>query len=85
MLEKCPDVREAAVAAHPFGPDERRLVGYAAVAGSATPSDLRRHLASRLPAAAVPDLVVLIDALPRTRTGKRDRARLPRPAAWPAL
>lgn len=85
VLEKCPDVREAAVAAHAFGPGERRLVGYAAVAGSATPSDLRRHLASRLPAAAVPDLVVLIDALPRTRTGKRDRARLPRPAAWPAL
>lgn len=29
----------------------------------------------------VPETVVLLDALPRTRTNKRDRARLPVPAA----
>ncbi|MET9255208.1 amino acid adenylation domain-containing protein [Streptomyces sp. NPDC003717] len=84
VLERFPAVREGAVAAHSFGPGEWRLVGYAAVEGGATPADLRRHLSSLLPAAAVPDLVVLLDALPRTRTGKRDRARLPRPPAWPA-
>ncbi|MBJ6641285.1 hypothetical protein H4K36_31790 [Streptomyces sp. DHE7-1] len=33
-----------------------------------------------MPAAVVPESVVLLDALPRTRTNKRDRARLPAPS-----
>jgi amino acid adenylation domain-containing protein len=37
---------------------------------------LRRHLESRLPAAMVPAAFIVLDALPRTPTGKVDRAAL---------
>ncbi|MEU8924840.1 amino acid adenylation domain-containing protein [Kitasatospora sp. NPDC048545] len=80
LLERHPGVREAAAAAHGEGP-ARRLVGYAVATPGTTGADLRAHLAERLPAAVVPDTVMLLDALPRTRTNKRDRARLPRPEA----
>lgn len=42
---------------------------------------LRDHLARTLPPAMVPDVVVLLDAWPRTATGKIDRRRLPPPTA----
>ncbi|MFF2148213.1 amino acid adenylation domain-containing protein [Kitasatospora sp. NPDC058190] len=80
LLESHPGVREAAAGAHGEG-SARRLVGYAVAAPGVTGAELRAHLAERLPAAVVPDTVMLLDALPRTRTNKRDRARLPRPDA----
>ncbi|WP_371495129.1 amino acid adenylation domain-containing protein [Kitasatospora sp. NBC_00374] len=83
VLEAHPEVGEAAVTVHTVG-GAQRLVGYAVVATGATGvtgADLRAHLARRLPAAAVPDTVVLLDAMPRTRTNKRDRNRLPVPDA----
>ncbi|WP_063352427.1 non-ribosomal peptide synthetase [Streptomyces sp. MJM8645] len=80
LLELHPGVREAAAAAHGQG-GARRLVGYAVAAPGVTGAELRAHLAERLPAAVVPDTVLLLDALPRTRTNKRDRARLPLPGA----
>ncbi|WP_437111391.1 amino acid adenylation domain-containing protein [Streptomyces sp. enrichment culture] len=80
ILESHPDVREAAAALHGT-PSAPRLIGYAVVTGDATPAALRALLADRLPAAVVPERVVLLDALPRTRTNKRDRARLPVPEA----
>ncbi|WP_405690194.1 amino acid adenylation domain-containing protein [Streptomyces sp. NBC_00057] len=78
LLESHPAVREAAAALHgtPLSP---RLIGYAVVTDEVTDAELRTHLAERLPAAVVPEHVVLLDALPRTRTNKRDRARLPAP------
>ncbi|WP_461006305.1 amino acid adenylation domain-containing protein, partial [Streptomyces capparidis] len=80
LLEAHPRVREAAAAAHGTG-TALRLVGYAVADGAVTGAELRAHLARHLPAPAVPDTVVLLDALPRTRTNKRDRARLPVPGA----
>jgi len=44
-----------------------------------TAVDLRAWLGERLPAAAVPAAVLLLDALPLTARGKIDRARLPEP------
>ncbi|WP_032916764.1 non-ribosomal peptide synthetase [Streptomyces rimosus] len=78
LLQAHPAVREAAAALHGT-PAAPRLLGYAVVDGAVTGDDLRVHLAERLPAAVVPESVVLLDALPRTRTNKRDRARLPAP------
>ncbi|WP_043540221.1 non-ribosomal peptide synthetase [Salinarimonas rosea] len=59
----------------------QRLVLYVAAATPLEPERLRRDLAARLPAAAVPDAVVLLDALPRTPNGKIDEAALPLPGA----
>ncbi|MFE1577140.1 amino acid adenylation domain-containing protein [Streptomyces fradiae] len=86
ILESHPGVREAAAALHGT-PSAPRLVGYAVLAAgdtataAVTAAELRALLAARLPAPVVPERVVLLDALPRTRTNKRDRARLPVPDA----
>ncbi|MFG2043714.1 amino acid adenylation domain-containing protein [Dactylosporangium sp. NPDC048998] len=77
LLEAHPLVVEAAAAVH--GDLEPRLVGYAVAAAGVTGAQLREHLAAQLPAAAVPETVVLLDAMPRTGTNKRDRSRLPVP------
>ncbi|MDX3128260.1 amino acid adenylation domain-containing protein [Streptomyces europaeiscabiei] len=80
LLESHPAVREAAAALHDRS-GTPRLVGYAVAADAVTGAELRAHLADRLPAAVVPETVMLLDALPRTRTNKRDRTRLPVPHA----
>ncbi|MFD3698355.1 amino acid adenylation domain-containing protein [Streptomyces sp. NPDC058646] len=78
VLESHPQVREAAAAVHRTG-GTQRLTAYAVTTDGVSAAELRTHLAQRLPAAAVPEHVLLLDALPRTRTNKRDRARLPLP------
>ncbi|MEU9019710.1 phosphopantetheine-binding protein [Actinomadura sp. NPDC048394] len=55
-------------------------------AGGRAPEDdlaaeLRRHAARLLPAAMVPSLIVELPELPRTPSGKLDRAALPAPDA----
>ncbi|MFJ4190555.1 amino acid adenylation domain-containing protein [Kitasatospora sp. NPDC089509] len=85
-LTRHPGVTAAAVIArtdpgtHGDGEGEARLVGYA-VPGEPrpTPAELRDHLARLLPAALVPSVIVLLDALPVTANGKLDRAALPAP------
>ncbi|MFI5956136.1 amino acid adenylation domain-containing protein [Cryptosporangium sp. NPDC051539] len=87
-----PAIAEAAVAA----PGGHRLVAYlvptreAGAAREAEPDrdagggidldGVRTTLAAVLPAAFVPDVFVLLDALPRTPGGKLDPAALPEPA-----
>ncbi|MCA2215601.1 non-ribosomal peptide synthetase [Jidongwangia harbinensis] len=55
------------------------LVAYATGAGL-EPARLRAALAGALPSALVPSAVVVLDALPRTPSGKIDEAALPDPA-----
>ncbi|HEV2735718.1 MAG TPA: amino acid adenylation domain-containing protein [Longimicrobiaceae bacterium] len=80
-----PAVREAAVAAR----EDRggaRLVGYVVPRGG-EPTDadtLRTFLRRRLPEHLVPSAFVTLDAIPRTPSGKTDRAALPAPDAEPA-
>ena len=76
----------AAVVAVAWGEraDERRLVAYVVPADSAAPPDpaaLRRHCRLHLPASAVPNHIVILDALPLDPNGKVDRVALPAPDA----
>lgn len=59
-----------------------RLVAYVVPApdrAPVTPQALRDHLARSLPAAALLDAFVVLDAMPLTPNGKLDRAALPEP------
>ena len=73
VLTAVPGVTQAAVLVR-----DDRLVAY--VVGTADVAQLRAECARRLPDAAVPAAVVLLDALPVTANGKLDRAALPVPA-----
>jgi amino acid adenylation domain-containing protein len=74
-----PEVAAAVVTAD--GTDgDRRLVAHVARRGDGlTESALRRHVQAGLPGYMHPAAYVLLDRLPRTRTGKVDRAALPAP------
>ncbi|MCS7475571.1 non-ribosomal peptide synthase/polyketide synthase [Umezawaea endophytica] len=78
VLRSHPAIEAAAVSAHRFGADGRlRLVAHLVpVGGPLDQDDVRAHLASRLPAAAVPAVLVPIAELPMTAGGKLDRAAL---------
>jgi natural product biosynthesis luciferase-like monooxygenase protein/amino acid adenylation domain-containing protein len=81
-----PAVREVVVLA-PQGPAGRRLVAFAALepgteSTADLATDLRAFVRSRLPAWMVPSAVAILDALPRTPSGKLDRRALaPRAAS----
>ncbi|KUJ44363.1 non-ribosomal peptide synthetase [Micromonospora maris] len=65
--------------------DEPRLVAYLVPRPGGVPesADLRHHLASSLPQAALPSDYVILDRLPLNANGKVDRAALPAPTARP--
>jgi amino acid adenylation domain-containing protein len=77
-LAKHPGIRESAMVA---GKDDRgntRLVAHLVAAGQTAPStnELRRFLVDQLPAAMVPSVFCVTEALPRTPVGKVDRRAL---------
>lgn len=79
MLTEHPAVREAVVIAAPESSLGKTLVAYVVArdGGPLTVVDLQAFLGRRLPGHMVPPLVVFLDALPRTATGKFDRLALP--------
>jgi amino acid adenylation domain-containing protein len=75
-----PQVRAAAVALREDAPGGPGLVGYVVAEGAApSVTELRRHLAGRLPEPWIPGTFAFLDALPRTPNGKIDRRALPAP------
>jgi amino acid adenylation domain-containing protein/non-ribosomal peptide synthase protein (TIGR01720 family) len=81
VLTRHPGVGQAAVTVRVDNAGSKRLVGYVAPADSAgvSAADLRRFTAERLPDYMVPTLLVVLERLPLTATGKLDRAALPEP------
>ncbi|GGM76665.1 hypothetical protein GCM10011609_10740 [Lentzea pudingi] len=77
VLAGHPDVRQVEVVVREDKPGDKRLVAY--VVGGA--QRLREHARARLPEHLVPSAFVVLDALPRTDTGKLDRRALPAPGA----
>jgi amino acid adenylation domain-containing protein len=84
VLRAHPSVARAAVVAERTGGDVR-LVAYATPRESEVDTAvLREHLRDRLPQHMVPAVVVALEEMPLTATGKVDRARLPAAGAEPA-
>ncbi len=80
-LGEQPGVAQAVAVVREDQPGVRVLVAYAVPEPGAglTASALRSRLRERLPAAAVPATVVVLDHVPVTVNGKVDRTRLPAP------
>ena len=81
VLAACPGVARAAVMAREDQPGHRLLAGYVVPTPDQVvdPAAVREHAAARLPDYMVPAVVVVIDQLPVTPSGKLDRAALPAP------
>jgi amino acid adenylation domain-containing protein len=80
-LNGCPGIEASAVCVLETG--EAGLVAYIVPAADAllADSDVRRHLAARLPDYMIPTVFVPISALPLSPNGKLDRSALPTPAS----
>ncbi|MFD9960610.1 amino acid adenylation domain-containing protein [Amycolatopsis sp. NPDC058986] len=91
-----PGVADAVVIARELG-GSKHLVGYVvpvagaerspgdiALGSAFSMSDLRKFVVRRLPSPMVPAAFVVLDRIPLTPNGKRDRAALPQPRMWRA-
>ncbi len=74
-----PHIQQAAVVAHATAAGETRLVGYVVPHKGKTidPPQVRQFLKERLPDYMVPPLILVLEALPLTPSGKVDRKALP--------
>jgi acyl carrier protein len=83
ILREHPAVAEAAVVARDDAGGARQLVAYwvDGPGGSATSSDLRAFLRGKVPEYMVPSLLVKLESMPLTPSGKIDRKALPAPDA----
>lgn len=82
LLRSHPEVRESAVTEVETGPRQRGLVAYVVTEEGARAEawSFRLYLAERLPNRLMPEAVVPLQSLPRTRAGKVDTRSLPLPA-----
>jgi amino acid adenylation domain-containing protein/thioester reductase-like protein len=82
VLSEHPDVHESAVIAPEDSTGNRRLLAYVVAKPntSITSITIRQWLAEKLPAHMIPNMVMLMDALPLTPNCKIDRRALPIPS-----
>jgi len=80
MLEKHPEVKEAVVLVREARPGDKRIAAYVVPENhGATGNELRAFLSERLPEYMIPSDFVVLASLPRSPSGKLDRAALPEP------
>lgn len=81
LLDHFPGLKDVVVIAREDRPNDQWLVAYLVGRGGPMPStgELRACLGERLPAYMVPSAFVILEALPRTPSGKVDRRALPVP------
>ncbi|MEZ0109049.1 amino acid adenylation domain-containing protein [Catenulispora sp. EB89] len=80
-LRALPGVRDAAAAVIAGHHGGERLIGYVVCRkGGPAPQEIKELMAARLPSQAVPSVVVLLDRLPLSPSGKLDRRALSAPA-----
>jgi len=81
VLLEAGEIKEAAVVAREDRPGDQRVVAYLVPARWPAPEvgALRQALARSLPEVMIPTAFVVLEALPRTPTGKVDRRALPAP------
>ncbi|MFE9440013.1 amino acid adenylation domain-containing protein [Streptomyces sp. NPDC006602] len=79
VLQTHPEVTAAAVRTVEDPHGIRRLAACVVARGDAEAADVTAYLRDRLPPAMVPAVVMKVDALPWTTSGKIDRSRLPEP------
>jgi thioesterase domain-containing protein/aryl carrier-like protein len=74
-------IRDAVVAVREDAGGEKMLIGYVvgAEGEQINPGEVRRYLEQRLPGYMVPSLILKIDGLPLTGSGKVDKRALPAP------
>jgi amino acid adenylation domain-containing protein/non-ribosomal peptide synthase protein (TIGR01720 family) len=85
VIARHAQVEAAAVVVREDRPGDRRLVAYVVPrpAERPTTTDLKAFCAAQLPEYMVPQLVLLLDALPLSDNGKVDRKKLPAPTTRP--
>ena len=81
VLSNFPGVYQAAVLLRQDKPEQQRLVGYVTGQPSlkAMLDDVRSYLVTRLPHYMVPSVMMWVEVMPRTVTGKVNRRALPVP------
>lgn len=81
QLARHEQVSAVAVVVRQDGEGEKRLVAYVTPSNQGAPDSgvLRAHLQAVLPEHMIPSVFVVLDALPRTPSGKLDRRALPAP------
>lgn len=85
-LTRLPEVREALLLLREDGPRLHRLVAYVSGTNASRPprdADLRAALLRNLPRYMIPDVFVIMAALPLASNGKVDRGALPVPLPRP--
>ncbi len=75
-LFNCPGVRQAAVLVAETEIADRYLVGFYSPAGALDEGELREFLSSHLPRNMVPNVLIELNEMPRSATGKIDRNAL---------
>jgi len=86
ILNRHPAVKESVIVARDRIPSgEKDLVGYVVLnkASAADLNDVRRFLTIKLPEFMIPNVLMILEALPLMPNGKIDRSKLPPPGELP--